>query len=847
MPLAMNSYRALIILLTALPVITAFGQVESPSEFADYEVGVDGNLLDWSQISDYLIELGKKSPRVQTEEIGKTTEGRSFLLTILSSESNLRNLAKFRNLQRQGANPRQLSDDDAKLLARASRLFVAVRMHSRSHEIAAGQAATELAYKLAISKDPVIQNILDQVVILMIPSTNPDGVDKLADWCRLYAGTPYEGSPLPELIHIYAGDEYLEDGPALNLLESRLQARSVVRTWQPHIAYEQEQGKGQLARLIMQLPDSLGNLPYPQLSEHLAGSLKERDVQGLALELAPTPHNLGALWCQNATRVVASVASAQLATPVFFPRGSLREIHTMGSTENRPGLIDAWEGGWWHLRNVMTYEIAGILAFLELAASQKESIIYAYCKRNLRAIKAGQNQPPYGLVVPRRQHDPIAANRLIDILVRNGVEVYQASREAGTAQNRIGPADYIIPFDQPLRFWLQRLLSPITAQHDDSDNRLAYPEQHLAIYLGVRLHELREKLTVPFTAVKSVRYPPGKLLLKVNGHYLFHHTGNQSFVAANRLLREGKKVYCLKDEIQVDTERYEAGSFYVPANAINAHQMDAIARELSIEVRQTKHDFSMAAAYLLKLPRSGLYLPWTPTPDAGWTKRLLDAYDFSCKPLTPTDIRRGGFAGNVDVIILPDMITDDIINGSRPKSPNIYAPRVPQEYEHGIAETGVDHLKQFAERGGTLIALGRSCDFAISQLGLPVRLKALAGGDTLLQNTVLARLAVNTNQAVAYGMPAEVPAVLSGGMAFAPLPWRRETRVVSYFTNILELSSGHVPLNEIAKKPAVLEIPFGNGRIILIAIRAQFRAQTQATLKFLFNSILLSNSMNVIL
>lgn len=840
----MKYYHVLIILLTVLPIFEAHGQVESPSEFVDFEVGIDGNLLDWSQITDYLIELGKKSPRARTEEIGKTTEGRPFLLTILSSESNLRNLAKFRNLQRQGANPKQLSDEDAKLLAKESRLFVVVRMHTRSNEIAAGQTATLLAYKLASSRDPAVRRILEQVIILLIPSTNPDGVDKLVEWCKLYWGTPYAGSPLPELIHIHAGDEYLQDGPALNLLESRLQARSVLRTWQPHITYEQQQETDQIARLSLQLPDSLGEGSFSQISERLAGTLKKRDVRGLELVHSQPTHDLGALWGQNAIRVVSSAASAQLATPIFFPRDSSPDAHSIQIFAGGVTTLNAWEGGWWHLKDVMMYEIAGIMAFLEVATNQKESIIYHYCKRNLEALRRGNHLRPYGFVIPKQQHDSIAANRLIDILIRNGVEVYQVSKEWTGVQDRIRADDYIIPFAQPLRLWLRKLLSPIPPR-GHTDKRLSFPEQHLAILLGVEVRELSEKPPVEFTAINSVRYPPGELVLKVNGHYLFHHTGNQSFLVANRLLNDGKKVYCLKEKSQVDALYYEPGTFFVPANEVNAHQMNAIARELSVEVRQTKHDFSMVSAYLLKQPRAGLFQPWTPTPDAGWTKLLLDSYDFSCKPLTPGDIRRGGFAGNLDVIILPDMTSDKIINGFRPKSPNIYRPRVPQEYEHGIAETGVDHLKQFTERGGTLIALGQSCDFAIAQLGLPVKVQSDSA--TFSAATALVRLGVDSSERVAYGMPASVMAVLTRGMALTPVPWHRETRVVSTFQEMLELSSGPVLENKIPLRSAVLEIPFGSGRVVLIAIRAQFRARTQATFKLLFNAILLSNSTSVVL
>ncbi len=820
---------------------TAGGQIDKPADFYGFEVGTDGKLVGWSSIGDYLEKLGKASDRVRVEEIGKTTEGRPFLLAILSSATNLNNLAKFRNLQRQAAKPKALTDADARLLAAQTRLFVAVRLHTRSHEIAASQAAAEIAYRLAVSEERAIREIRDKAVILLIPSTNPDGVDKIVEWYNQNLNTVNEASALPFLSHRYGGDEYLEDGPALNLLESRLLTRSVLNTWQPHIIFEQFESVSQEARLTLELPDSLGQLPFSRISSLLSETLVRQGKSGLKLQMGSHAQTLGELWGQNADRVTSSVASAQFASPLFVPRGSLNKKEAGPQAR----LSQPWQGYWWHLKDVTNHQIDGLISFLEIAAREKEAIVYNYCRRNLSAIAEAAHRAPYAFLIPRNQHDPIAAYRLIELLVRNGVDVYQLAEPDASPAETIGLGDHIVPLNQALRHWLLAILAADSRGPQARGDGKVHPAHGLAEIMGVAIRDLPQPPERDLLPVHSVRYPEGRLLLKVNGSYAFHHTNSQSFHALNRLLSAGKKVFWLRQEKEIDGEVYAAGFCYIPANEINAQQMDALARELSLEVRQTRENMNGVPAFSLRQPRVGLFQPWALSADFGWSKLILESYEFNYRTLTPVNIREGGFSGDLDAMILPDMASDQIINGRRPKAPNMYSRRPPQAYELGIAETGVDHLRQFVQRGGTLIALGQSCEFAAEQMGLPVtsRLNAAeasAGGEPLSVS-----LEVDQDEPLSYGMAKRVTAVLTNGDGFRPIPWHRKTAVASFFRGSAN-AEGLVAAPP-ADRAAVLEIPYGRGRVVLIAIRAQFRAQTIATFKFLFNAILLSRAEEVVL
>jgi hypothetical protein len=255
-----------------------------------------------------------------------------------------------------------------------------------------------------------------------------------------------------------------------------------------------------------------------------------------------------------------------------------------------------------------------------------------------------------------------------------------------------------------------------------------------------------------------------------------------------------------------------------------------------------------AASRALKAPRIGLYKSWVPNIDEGWTRWVLEQFEFPYRTLHDADVRKGSLGESLDVVVLPDATTKAIIDGNAPGS-------VPPEFTGGIGLAGSMALEQFVRDGGTLVALDSAADLPIDLFGLGVRnvLKGVSSQDYYAPGGLL-RVAYDPSQPLAWGMPKEGVVFVENGPAFEeegsreegeeqPPPGptgRPQPRVIARFPDREVLYSGWL-LGEpkIARKAALVEAPFGKGRVVLFGFRPQFRGQPHATFKVFFNALLL--------
>jgi hypothetical protein len=200
--------RALLILLLAA---AAHAQLPTPSKFAGFEVGADRKLADYRQIAGYFRAVAAASPRVKVESLGKTTKGEDFIMAIVSSEANMKNLDRLREISTRLADPRGLSDAQLDPLVHEGKTIALVTCNIHSSEIASSQMAMEWLYALATASDAETKRRLDNVVLLLVPSLNPDGQIMITDYYRKYLGTQYEGGRLPWLYHHYVGHDNNRD------------------------------------------------------------------------------------------------------------------------------------------------------------------------------------------------------------------------------------------------------------------------------------------------------------------------------------------------------------------------------------------------------------------------------------------------------------------------------------------------------------------------------------------------------------------------------------------------------------------------------------------------------------
>ncbi|HZI63326.1 MAG TPA: M14 family zinc carboxypeptidase, partial [Thermoanaerobaculia bacterium] len=238
------------LVLSLLAGSPAAAAIPTPSEFLGMTVGADRTLADYRQIASYFRMLDEASPRVALAELGKTTLGEDMIMAIISSEENVENLARIKEVSRRIADPRGLGDAEREALAREGKLVLLVTCNIHSTEIGASQMAMEWAHALATAEDEETRRRLREVVLLLVPSLNPDGQIMETEWYRKHLGTRYEGGRMPWLYHHYVGHDNNRDWFMLTQAESRLYAALHNRE-RPQLVFDMHQMQRDGARFMV--------------------------------------------------------------------------------------------------------------------------------------------------------------------------------------------------------------------------------------------------------------------------------------------------------------------------------------------------------------------------------------------------------------------------------------------------------------------------------------------------------------------------------------------------------------------------------------------------------------------
>jgi murein tripeptide amidase MpaA len=203
-------------LLLFVFVLTSFVYSQKPPAPVDvlgFTPGDDRKLASWNQIVDYFKKLDAGSDRVKFEEIGKTTMGAPFVYATISAPENLKNLEKYKQTNAKLADPRTIKSNDklAKSLIKQGKTIVLITCGIHSTEVGSTLSSMLIAHRLASSNEPEIQKILQNTIVLLVPSLNPDGVDIVKNWYDKTLGTKFEGTTPPELYHKYVGHDNNRD------------------------------------------------------------------------------------------------------------------------------------------------------------------------------------------------------------------------------------------------------------------------------------------------------------------------------------------------------------------------------------------------------------------------------------------------------------------------------------------------------------------------------------------------------------------------------------------------------------------------------------------------------------
>jgi len=857
----------LFLLAVFLPLTSSSAEIVSPEKFLGFQPGQDFKLANWKQITDYFQLLSQSSNRLKLVELGKTTLGRPLVMAIITAEENFTNLEKYKKIHQTLHDPRLLKPEEKAALVKEGKAIVYISCSIHSTEIAASQMSMELAYKLVSDNSEETKKILSQVILLLVPSANPDGIDLVSDWYYKTLGTPYEGSSLPWLYHYYTGHDNNRDWFMLTQKETQLMARVLYQEWFPLLVYDVHQMGSNGPRLFLppyQDPvnpnlDPLLLRELYQLTGEAVINLSRAGKTGVAtnsiFDTWYNTANRAAPLRHNALGILSEAASVNLASPIFIRPGDIR---VSGSGNNiLSTYLEPWPGGWWRLRDIVEYEEIVALSFLRTIAEKKEIFMENFCLFAERQIEKGLNEPPYAYLIPEAQKDWPTALKLVEVIQKNGAEVYRSSQVFEADGINYPAGTYVVSMSQPYRAFVKDLLEskayPLPPGQDPTQH-LPYDEASwtLPLQMGVRVIEVTSKFEASLNLLPPVKMPDSRI--ESGGkYYLVSSSFNNSVTLANRLLKNKISTGFIDRPVIVGGQTYPAGSLAIEKSRVEASKMATLAKGLGLEIKGV-NSVEPARIQPLTPYRLAIYQPWTASMDEGWMRWVLEQFEFDFKVIHNADIRAGQLQSNFTHLILPSLSSQIILEGKKKGE-------VPPEYAGGLGPEGVSALNSFIRSGGTLIAAENSADFAIENLGLPVRNiieprrmrrpESQAAGQTSERVRVyspgsILQVAVDPVRPEAFGIGEEAAIFCYFSPAFeitkaedAKSASTGKVWNLAWFPAYDPLLSGILLNGEKLKyKSAAVACQVEKGRVILLGFDAIHRAQAHGSFKFLFNPII---------
>jgi hypothetical protein len=773
-------------LLLLLAVFSLQAAIPTPKSHFGHEIGADRELLDWDRVVSYFRALEQTSDKIRVEELGKTVEGRPFIAATIAELATLRHLDHYRDIQRRLADPRITPEAEAAALIAEGKTVVLITCSIHSTEVASTHTAVEFAYRLLAEGQPRFRTILHNTILLLVPSLNPDGVDIVTRWYRRTLGTAYEGTSPPELYHHYVGHDNNRDWYMFTQPETRLTVRKVHNVWHPQIVYDVHQQSPYASRIfvppwldpIEPNVDAILAQEMNMIGTAMATDLTAAGKKGVAIHAAydfwtPSRHYQA---FHGGLRILTESASTRLATPVTIHRDQL-EAHPLGynARERSWNHLEPWEGGEWRLRDIIEYQLIAFESCLYQAAIQREELLRNFYRVGQRAIARTQ---PAAFLIPAKQRDPGATRKLLETLDFGMVEI-----------DRAADGSHVISMAQPYSSFAKTLLErqnyPDMRQYPGGPPVRPYDvtAETLPLLMGVDVESLDRRWDGPLVREHFTGGEP---------HESLGASDTDAWLTVNRVWKSGGTVW--RDPATGD-----------------------FARTLPNPSWKQLHR-----------PRIGLYRSFIPSIDEGWTRWLLDQFEFAYASIGSKEIQTGDLHSRYDVLVFPDQSPAELVSG--------YARgTMPEEFTGGLAEAGTAALREFAAQGGTLVFLNRSAAYAIDVLKVKANnvVQGISDREFYAPGSLL-NVVLDTTHPLALGLPREIAVWSEHSLAFAT-----EQGAVARYPDTQILASGWL-LGEqhLAGRAALADLRLGQGHVILFGMRPQYRGQSYQTFKLFFNSLL---------
>jgi ribosomal protein S18 acetylase RimI-like enzyme len=870
----MRSAATLVLVLTfgisISPLAESRSSIPTPASVFGFEPGADYKLATYDQSIEYFRRLAASSKYIRLVEAGKTSQGRTMYFALISTPDNLSRMERNREIWQRLAHPQGLTDAQAEQLAHDGKALVHIDGGLHSTEVAGPQHTPLLAYDLLrTANQPATRAILENVVLMLWPTINPDGQQMVADWYMKNVGTPSELSGLPQLYQEYVGHDNNRDAYMLNMIESRA-IEHTWRQWEPQIIYVHHQSGPFPTRIwLPPFSDPVGvDAPYLMSREvnmvgmAIAKRLEEHGQVGAThmgtafdawypgyIDYAPNFKNIVAFWTETA---LYRYATPHEYTINDFPQ-NMRDL--------RPGSLYAspWPPGPWRLRDAVDYMETASLAVLEYASKYKDSLLFDRYKAGRDQIARGRREPPYAYVIPQRQRDPVAAVELLRRLAFGGVRVSQLTDTINVDDVTWPAGTWVVPTDQEFAALAREVLNiqqyPDVRQYPGGPPERPYDAAGwtLPLQMGVSFVALKTPLTeemrarmkllgpmpdvkaeaepynastrdaAPFDSVPGAGFDTSRsaaAIVPPDGRVTGTGTALTLDPAQNNAYRAMNHAWTLGARVTVTNGRFGLVG-------LTPDQETELVSSLALVAERG------AAGTVIRRPRIGLFRPSGGSIDEGWTRWVLEQYGFEYVTLRPADFKTP-LADRVDVVILADDARVPIERASRGGTRG----GVRAESADRLSATDLASFEGFIRSGGTLVCLNTASNFAIDHFKLPVKnVVAELGPDEFFLHGTIVQVTTDPLTDVMAGMPEKAAIFVDNSPVFETLDGFEGHALAKYQAVGSPLLSGYLIGDEYLNgKAAALDVDVDAGHIILLGFRPEWRGQSFGTFKVLFNA-----------
>ncbi|MBN2236637.1 MAG: hypothetical protein JW729_03705 [Bacteroidales bacterium] len=842
--------------------------MQTPKDFFGFQPGSAGNLFNYNQLIDYLSLLDANSPRLKMEQIGESPMGQPMYILFISSEENIQNLEKYKAINKTLMLDPNLNHEQQTDLAEKGKVFVLATLSMHSTEVAPSQAASLIAYDYATTNDPEMLSYLDDVVYMMVPNHNPDGMNMIVENYLEYKGTKYEGSTMPGLYHKYVGHDNNRDFITLSQSDSRAISTITSTTWFPQVMVEKHQMGSRGPRYFVppnhdpiaeNIDAGLWNwngLFGTNMIKDLTGAGLKGVSQGYAFDNYWPGSTETCLW-KNVMAFLTEAASVATATSIYIEPNEL-SVSGKGLAEYEisANMPDPWMGGWWTLNDIVQLELVSTKSIIKTASFHKKEILNftnTLCKKE---VSKGDNQAPFYYILPAKQHDQGQLLAFVNLMLEHGIQVNKLTKEQVINQTVFSEGSIVVPLSQPFRAFVKEVMEKqsFPVRHYSKDGPMIEPYDitswSLPLHMGLESVEVNDKIAglkenlQPITEKITIQNSiPEKAL-----YVILPVEQNRSFAMAFELLSEAQAVYRFSE----DQENVHIGSFAIKINAKNKKLLEE--KLVANKVYATFSESKLEGLKKLENPKVGIIETWNHDMDAGWTRYVLDDHSIPFQLIRPDELQTMDLSG-FGVLLFPSSEKDILLEGKRKTSSGDYNPSsLPPQFAKGMGKAGLKRVMEFVNNGGHVVTWGNSVDLFMGPMkitsgkeeedfSLPIsNIANQLEKKGLYVAGSLATVLLKTNLPLTYGMRETENVFFRGDPVFqTSIPgFDMDRRVIASFPKDDICPSGYMKNEDLLSKlPAAVCIKKGKGKMVFYSFSPQFRSSTSSVYKFLFNALLL--------